>query len=45
MRAMPQYPNLLAPLDLGFVTLKNRVLMGSMHTGLEEASDGFARAG
>jgi 2,4-dienoyl-CoA reductase (NADPH2) len=37
------YPHLLAPLDLGFVTLKNRVLMGSMHTGLEEASDGFAR--
>jgi 2,4-dienoyl-CoA reductase (NADPH2) len=30
------YPNLLAPLDLGFVTLKNRVLMGSMHTGLED---------
>jgi len=43
MRAMPQYPNLLAPLDLGFVTLRNRVLMGSMHTGLEEASDGFER--
>jgi len=40
---MPAYPNLLAPLDLGFVTLRNRVLMGSMHTGLEEASDGFAR--
>ncbi|MBI4755552.1 MAG: NADPH-dependent 2,4-dienoyl-CoA reductase [Betaproteobacteria bacterium] len=37
------YPYLLAPLDLGFVTLKNRVLMGSMHTGLEEAPDGFAR--
>jgi len=32
----PQYPNLLASLDLGFTTLKNRVLMGSMHTGLEE---------
>ena len=30
------FPNLLAPLDLGHVTLKNRVLMGSMHTGLEE---------
>ncbi|MEW6760134.1 MAG: NADPH-dependent 2,4-dienoyl-CoA reductase [Pseudomonadota bacterium] len=30
------YPNLLAPLDLGFTTLKNRVLMGSMHTGLED---------
>ncbi|MEO8305621.1 MAG: NADPH-dependent 2,4-dienoyl-CoA reductase [Betaproteobacteria bacterium] len=37
------YPHLLAPLDLGFVTLPNRVLMGSMHTGLEEASDGFER--
>ncbi len=34
-----QYPNLLAPLDLGFTTLKNRVLMGSMHTGLEETKD------
>ncbi len=30
------YPSLFAPLDLGFTTLKNRVLMGSMHTGLEE---------
>jgi len=30
------YPHLLAPLDLGFVTLPNRVLMGSMHTGLED---------
>jgi 2,4-dienoyl-CoA reductase (NADPH2) len=30
------YPHLLEPLDLGFTTLKNRVLMGSMHTGLEE---------
>jgi 2,4-dienoyl-CoA reductase (NADPH2) len=37
------YAHLLAPLDLGFVTLPNRVLMGSMHTGLEEAPDGFAR--
>ena len=36
-----QYPRLLAPLPLGFTTLKNRVLMGSMHTGLEEAPDGF----
>jgi len=33
------YPHLLAPLDLGFTTLKNRVLMGSMHTGLEEGGD------
>ncbi|MCP4340231.1 MAG: NADPH-dependent 2,4-dienoyl-CoA reductase [Desulfobulbaceae bacterium] len=39
----PQYPHLLQPLDLGFVTLKNRVLMGSMHTGLEEEKDGFRR--
>ncbi|MBI2380996.1 MAG: NADPH-dependent 2,4-dienoyl-CoA reductase [Gammaproteobacteria bacterium] len=36
----PAYPHLLAPLDLGFTTLKNRVLMGSMHTGLEEAKGG-----
>ena len=33
------YPHLLAPLDLGHITLKNRVLMGSMHTGLEETGD------
>src|SRR5690606_1858362 len=37
------YPHLLAPLDLGFTVLKNRVLMGSMHTGLEEAQNGFER--
>ncbi|WP_422459938.1 FAD-dependent oxidoreductase [Endozoicomonas sp. ALB115] len=37
------YPHLLAPLDLGFTTLKNRVLMGSMHTGLEERPNGFER--
>jgi 2,4-dienoyl-CoA reductase (NADPH2) len=36
---MTEYPHLLAPLDLGFTTLKNRVLMGSMHTGLEETKD------
>ena len=36
---MTQYPNLLSPLSLGHVTLKNRVLMGSMHTGLEERGD------
>ena len=41
--ATSPYPHLLAPLDLGFVTLKNRVLMGSMHTGLEEAPGGFER--
>ena len=40
---MTAYPHLLAPLDLGFVTLKNRVLMGSMHTGLEEEKGGFER--
>jgi len=40
---MSQYPHMLAPLDLGFTTLKNRVLMGSMHTGLEEAKNGFNR--
>ena len=37
------YPHLLAPLDLGFTTLRNRTLMGSMHTGLEEKPDGFER--
>ncbi|WP_144395239.1 FAD-dependent oxidoreductase [Pleionea sediminis] len=37
------YPNLLKPLDLGFTQLKNRVLMGSMHTGLEEEKDGFEK--
>ena len=36
---MTAYPHMLAPLDLGFTTLKNRVLMGSMHTGLEETRD------
>ena len=36
---MTAYPHMLAPLDLGFTTLKNRVLMGSMHTGLEESKD------
>ncbi|MDB4088545.1 NADPH-dependent 2,4-dienoyl-CoA reductase [Flavobacteriales bacterium] len=38
-----KYPNLLQPLDLGFTTLKNRVIMGSMHTGLEEEKNGFER--
>ena len=37
------YPHLHAPLDLGFTTLKNRVLMGSMHVGLEEVANGFER--
>lgn len=40
---MMSYPSLLAPLNLGFTTLKNRVLMGSMHTGLEEHPDGARR--
>jgi 2,4-dienoyl-CoA reductase (NADPH2) len=35
------YPHLLSPLDLGFTTLKNRVLMGSMHTGLEDGRKHF----
>lgn len=37
------YPNLFEPLDLGFTTLKNRVLMGSMHTGLEEQPHGYQK--
>jgi 2,4-dienoyl-CoA reductase (NADPH2) len=40
---MSAYPHLLQPLDLGFTTLRNRVLMGSMHLGLEEAPNGFER--
>ncbi len=40
---MSAYPHLLKPLDLGFTILKNRVLMGSMHTGLEEQKNGFER--
>lgn len=38
-----QFPHLFAPLDLGFTTLPNRVLMGSMHVGLEEMPGGFDR--
>ncbi|GAC14046.1 NADPH-dependent 2,4-dienoyl-CoA reductase [Aliiglaciecola lipolytica] len=37
------YPHLFRPLDLGFTTLRNRILMGSMHTGLEEAANGHVR--
>lgn len=37
------YPHLLTPLDLGFTTLKNRTLMGSMHVGLEEEKGGFEK--
>ncbi|MER6426534.1 NADPH-dependent 2,4-dienoyl-CoA reductase [Streptomyces sp900105245] len=40
---MSRYPHLTTPLDLGFTTLPNRVLMGSMHVGLEEAERGFER--
>ncbi len=40
---MSTYPHLLAPLDLGFTILRNRVIMGSMHTGLEEAPNGYER--
>jgi 2,4-dienoyl-CoA reductase (NADPH2) len=39
----PVYPHLLAPLDLGFTTLKNRVVMGSMHTGLEDRFFHYAK--
>lgn len=38
-----QYPHLFEPLDLGFTTLKNRIMMGSMHTGLEEEKNGYHR--
>jgi 2,4-dienoyl-CoA reductase (NADPH2) len=40
---MTKYPNLFSPLDLGFTQLKNRVIMGSMHTGLEDIANGFER--
>ncbi len=40
---MPAYPHLFQPLDLGFVTLPNRIMMGSMHTGLEEMPGGMER--
>ncbi|WP_334180412.1 NADPH-dependent 2,4-dienoyl-CoA reductase [Pseudoxanthomonas sp.] len=39
----PSYPHLFAPLDLGFTTVRNRVLMGSMHTGLEDRARDFPR--
>ncbi len=39
----PRYPHVFTPLDLGFTTLKNRILMGSMHTGLEDIPGGFER--
>ena len=40
---MNHYPNLLSPLDLGFTTLPNRVLMGSMHTGLEDRAASYPK--
>lgn len=40
---MQPFPHTFTPLDLGFTQLKNRVVMGSMHTGLEEAANGFER--
>ena len=40
---MSKYPHIFQPLDLGFTTLKNRILMGSMHTGLEEEKNGIDR--
>jgi 2,4-dienoyl-CoA reductase (NADPH2) len=43
MSVHARYPKLFAPLDLGFTQLKNRALMGSMHTGLEEVEGGFER--
>ncbi|GAB3035785.1 NADPH-dependent 2,4-dienoyl-CoA reductase [Bowmanella dokdonensis] len=43
MSTHPLYPHLLAPLDLGFTQLKNRVLMGSMHLGLEEEKGGHEK--
>lgn len=43
MTEVRAYPNLLAPLDLGFATLRNRVLMGSMHTGLEDRRQDFPK--
>ncbi|WP_027080614.1 NADPH-dependent 2,4-dienoyl-CoA reductase [Luteimonas mephitis] len=41
--AHPPYPHLFSPLDLGFTTLRNRVLMGSMHTGLEDHRRDFPK--
>ena len=38
-----KYPNLFAPLDLGFTTLANRALMGSMHTGMEDSAGDFPK--
>jgi 2,4-dienoyl-CoA reductase (NADPH2) len=43
MIGQTRYPHVFSPLELGFTRLKNRILMGSMHTGLEEAENGFER--
>ena len=43
MTGIDRYPHLFSPLDLGFTSIKNRAIMGSMHTGLEEAENGFER--
>ena len=43
MTTKSRFPHMLAPLDLGFTTLKNRVLMGSMHTGLEDHKKDFPK--
>ncbi len=43
MSGIERYPTLFSPLDLGFTQIKNRSIMGSMHTGLEEAEGGFER--
>ena len=43
MPGKTRFPNLLAPLDLGFTQLRNRVLMGSMHTGLEDHKKDFPK--
>ena len=40
---MEKYPKVFEPLDLGFLTLENRILMGSMHTGLEDYPDRYDR--
>ena len=42
-KSHPTYPHLFEPLELGFTRLQNRILMGSMHTGLEEDRDGFKK--
>ena len=43
MTGIDRYPHLFSPLDLGFTSIKNRAIMGSMHTGLEESENGFER--